>query len=168
MINWQYYPKSDMAPPLATRVINVFDDVSGEIDSDSHTLKSDEVLAVLRSGLEQIGFEVERGKKAIEKVHVPVLFGLNGRLEKHFEADGYHRDEGFVLEVEAGRAVVNNQFLKDLFQASMMHGVWYLAIAVRNVYRDGMDFDKLIKFFDTLYASNRVELPLRGILIVGY
>jgi hypothetical protein len=44
-----------------------------------------------------------------------MLFGLNGRLEKSFEADAYHEREGFVVKVEAGHAVANNQFLKDLF-----------------------------------------------------
>ena len=73
-----------------------------------------------------------------------------------------------MLEVEAGRAVVNNQFLKDLFQACMMHDVSHLAIAVRNVYRSSNDFERLMKFFDTLYASNRLQLPLKGILVIGY
>ncbi len=73
-----------------------------------------------------------------------------------------------MLEVEAGRAVVNNQFLKDLFQACMMHGVNYLGIAVRNIYRNSNDFDRVIRFIDTLYASSRIRLPLKGILIIGY
>ena len=53
---------------------------------------------------------------------------------KSFEADAWNIPEKMVLEVEAGRAVVNNQFLKDLFQACMMHDVDYLGIAVRNTY----------------------------------
>lgn len=85
-----------------------------------------------------------------------------------FDADAYHRRHEFVIEVEAGRAVVNNQFLKDLFQACMMHGVDYLAIVVRNVYRRSNDFERVVRFMDTLYASNRIKLPLKGILIVGY
>ena len=85
-----------------------------------------------------------------------------------FEADAYNAEEGFVIEVEAGRGVTNYQFLKDLFQACMMHNVHYLAIAIRNQYRTSNDFDKVCRFFDTLYASNRLTLPLRGILIIGY
>ena len=99
---------------------------------------------------------------------MPVLFGRNGKLEKAFEADAHHEAEGFVVEVEAGRGVTNNQFLKDLFQACMMHGVRYLAIAVRNVYRESPDFERAEKFFQTLYASNRLKLPLDGILLIGY
>jgi hypothetical protein len=51
-----------------------------------------------------------------------------------------------------------------------MHDVEYLviAIAVRNIYKSGKDFEKVISFLDTLYASNRLKLPLSGILIIGY
>lgn len=73
-----------------------------------------------------------------------------------------------MLEVEAGRGVVNNQFLKDLFQACMMHDVFYLAVAVRDIYRGNSDFEAVTRFFDTMYASNRLSLPLKGILIIGY
>ena len=111
---------------------------------------------------------MERGKKKNEKIHVPVLYGKNGTTEKAFEADAYHDAEKFVLEVEAGRAVTNYQFLKDLFQACMMQDVDYLAIAVRNKYRTSKDFEKVFTFFDTLYKSGRLPLPLKGILIIGY
>jgi hypothetical protein len=131
-------------------------------------LKSNEVLAVVAPQLTLLGFEVEAGKKTEEKITAPVLFGLNGRLEKAFDADAYHRAGGFVLEVEAGRGVVNNQFLKDLFQACMMHDVFYLAIAVRNVYKERPDFDVVCRFINTLYASQRLQLPLTGILVIGY
>ncbi len=54
----------------------------------------------------------------------------------------------------------------------MMDGVEYLCIAVRNIYvAAGMknrDFERVVTFFETLYASNRLALPLKGILIIGY
>jgi hypothetical protein len=99
---------------------------------------------------------------------VPVLFGLNGILEKSFEADAYHNENKTVLEIEAGRGVTNYQFLKDLFQACMMNNVEYLVIGVRRIYRTSKDFEKVVTFFDTLYASDRLQLPLKGILVVGY
>ena len=73
-----------------------------------------------------------------------------------------------VIEIEAGRAVANYQFLKDIFQACVMHDVEQLVIAVRNDYRGSDDFDVVTNFMDTLYASNRLNLPLKGILIIGY
>ena len=35
-------------------------------------------------------------------------------------------------------------------------------------YRSGDDFEAVYKFFDTLYASHRVQLPLESILLIGY
>ena len=99
---------------------------------------------------------------------MPVLFGPNGRLEKYFDADGYNEQTKTVIEVEAGRAVTNYQFLKDLFQACMMYEVDFLIIAVRIDYKGNPDFQKVITFFDTLYSSGRLVLPLKGILIIGY
>ena len=73
-----------------------------------------------------------------------------------------------VVEVEAGRGYLNNQFLKDLFQACMMHNVDYCAIAVRNHYIKSRDFEKVKGFFETLFASGRLQLPLKGVLLIGY
>lgn len=72
------------------------------------------------------------------------------------------------LEIEAGRAIVNNAVLQDLFQACMMQDVDYAVIAVRNVYQRTRDFEKVATLFDTLYASHRLKLPLAGVLVVGY
>jgi hypothetical protein len=168
MINWQYFPKSDKAPGLAKLIVQSFEAVAGEIDSANNDFPSNEVLRHVAPHLQAAGFKVEMGKGAAEKICVPVLFGGNGRIEKSFHADAFYEAEGFVVEVEAGRGVVNNQFLKDLFQACMMQDVYYLAIAVRNVYRNMRNYETVLRFFDTLYASNRLQLPLKGVLIVGY
>ncbi|MFC2105256.1 hypothetical protein ACFLS0_00640 [Candidatus Bipolaricaulota bacterium] len=169
MITWAYFPQSDKPPGIVLAVVGVFEDYATEIDSCIHQVQvSDEVLSKLSEGLEQAGFAVERGKKKEQKILVPVLFGRNGSIAKSFEADAYHEEQSFVLEVEAGRGVTNYQFLKDLFQACMMHDVVYLGIAVRNEYRSSKDFEKVFSFFDTLYKSNRLTLPLKGLLILGY
>ena len=89
-------------------------------------------------------------------------------MEQRFDADAYNEEKGIVVEVEAGRAVTNYQFLKDLFEACVMSDVNYLVIAVRNEYRNSLDFEKVITFFNTLYTSNRLQLPLKGVLIIGY
>jgi len=70
--------------------------------------------------------------------------------------------------VEAGRAVVNNQFLKDFFEACMMQDVDYVVIAVRNDYRGNNDFEAVCAFFEALYASQRMILPLKGVTLIGY
>lgn len=168
MINWAYFPQSDKHTDLSESVVKVFEYHSNKIDSSSNDLKSNEVLAIVAESLEKLEFQVERGKKKEQKICVPVLFGRNGVIEKSFEADAFHEQGKFVLEVEAGRGVLNNQFLKDLFQACMMQDVEYLGIAVRNVYKKSNDFEKIYTFFDTLYKSSRLSLPLKGVLILGY
>jgi hypothetical protein len=55
-------------------------------------------------------------KASIDKIKVPVLFSLNNRIDKFFDADAVSADGKIVIEVEAGRAYRNNQFLKDIFQ----------------------------------------------------
>lgn len=168
VINWSYFPRSDKPTDMSLQVVEAFRSAASKIDSSTHDLKSNQVLALLGADLLSLGFRVEAGKAAADKIRVPVLFGRNGKLEKAFDADAYHEAEGFVLEVEAGRGVTNNQFLKDLFQACMMHGVSYAAIAVRNTYKKNQDYELVERFFGTLYASQRLTLPLKGVLLIGY
>ena len=58
----------------------------------------------------------------------------------------------------------------------MMFDVEYLVIAVLNEYKynsggkefTGKDYQEVKTFLETLYISNRLKLPLRGILLIGY
>ena len=106
-------------------------------------------------------------KERLKKNHVPVLFGQNNSIDQFFNADGISNDGRIVLEIEAGRAVANYAFLKDI-QACMMHGVEFLIIAVRNNYKGNDDFEKAYTFLETLYISGRLVLPLKGITLIGY
>lgn len=168
MINWQFFPKSRIIPEHLKNVVELFEGAEKLISSESNEFGSNEVLEKISMKLESLDFKVEKSKKSNDKIKVPVLFGPNGKLEKYFDADGYNVGTKTVIEVEAGRAVTNYQFLKDLFQACMMYEVDFLVIAVRKDYRGNPDFQKVIAFFDTLYASGRLRLPLEGILIIGY
>ena len=147
----------------------MFNRVHSEIESKSNDHSSNVVLAKVGLGLREAGFQVERGKKKEDAIEVPVLFGAEGKFERVFQADAWHREERFVLEVEAGRAVTNFGFLKEyLFEACMMHDVDYLGLAIRRTYKESSDYATVVRFFETLYASRRLQLPLKGILVVGY
>ena len=50
----------------------------------------------------------------------------------------------------------------------MMFDVEYLILTVRNVYRTHYDFEIVHAFLETMYISNRIKLPLKGILLIGY
>lgn len=168
MINFQFYPKNKQITHDLKSVVDVFKANVTKFESPKFTLESNEVLNHVANDLKNIGYRVETSKKSSDKILVPVLYGLNGQMEQRFDADAYNEEKGIVVEVEAGRAVTNYQFLKDLFEACVMSDVNYLVIAVRNEYRNSLDFKKVITFFNTLYASNRLQLPLKGVLIIGY
>ena len=122
----------------------------------------------MEPSLQRLGYEVEKSKKKIDKVRVPVLFGNLGKEELAFEADAYSQKNKTVIEVEAGRAVANYQFLKDMFQASMMVETDYLILAVRNLYKGSNDFEKVNKFLEAVYLTQKIKLDLKGILLIGY
>lgn len=168
MIQYQFFPRSRGLNSQMQEIINVFKSVENDISSDKNDLVSNAVLNLLRPHLNKIGFSVETGKAAENKIDVPVLFGKDNVADKSFYADALSEDGTIVIEVEAGRATENNQFLKDIFEACMMFDVEYLVLAVRNTYRTHDDFSRCYTFLETLYVSNRLHLPLKGILLVGY
>lgn len=173
MINYQFYPKNNKLPDFLSQVVQVFSEMNIRISSTNRKYKSNDILAECRDGLISIGYKVEGSHNTDGNfIEVPVLFGRNNVLEKSFRADAFNGEIKSVIEVEAGRGVLNNQFLKDLFQACMMQNVDYLTIAVLNEYRtknkSNNNFDEVCKFFDALYATDRLKLPLKGILVIGY
>ena len=167
-LTYQLFPRSIPLDDGLKPIVEIFDRHHEALRSDRHNLDSDGVLSVVRSDLLAAGFQVETGKEASQKIPVPVLFRHNGEIDQSFNADAVSHDGRIVLEIEAGRAVSNHQFLKDVFQASMMYGVEYLAVAVRLDYRGANDFEKVYRFLETLYINGRIRLPLTGILLIGY
>lgn len=180
-VNYQMFPRSQKVNSKLLKVIEVMSEAHPQFDSqnkDSEAAhrKSNEVLAYITEGLKREEFKVEEGKK--NKITVPVLYGLNGAPEKAFDADAYHEDEKIVIEIEAGRAWSNHQFLKDVVQACLMPDVEYLVLAVKNTYwtkkgatdeySSSDDFNKIYNFLESMYVSDRFKLPLKGILLIGY
>ena len=168
MIRYQFFPRLRGVTDDIQKVINCFKAVEKMIDSSCHNLESDDVLATVRPFLEKEGCFVEKSKRKKEKINVPVLFGNDNQIDKSFYADALSYDGKIVIKVEAGQATENNHFLKDIFEACMMFDVEYLVLAVRNVYRKHDDFQRVFTFLETMYISNRLQLPLKGILLIGY
>lgn len=168
MIRFQFFPRSQGITKEIQAVISCFELEYSKIKSPDFDLPSNAVLEAVRPHLEKIGFICETGKSKEKKISVPVLFGYDNKIDKAFNADAVSADGKIVIEIEAGRATENNQFLKDIFQACMMFEVEYLIIVVRNIYRKHKDFEIVHTFLETLYISNRLHLPLKGILLIGY
>ena len=114
-----------------------------------------------------MGIEVESGKTKEQKISLPVRFARNGAAEKSFEVDGSDPQSSTIIEVEAGRGVANNQWLKDLFEAFVIPDAKYLVIAVRAEYSGRKDFGIIATLLETLYGS-RLTIPLNGDLLIGY
>lgn len=168
MIRYQFFPRSRGVTKDIQDVIDCFKAVEADIDSETKNLVSNDVLAIVRPYLEKHGYKVEMGKSTEEKIDVPVLFGQDNQIDKSFYADALSADGRIVIEVEAGQATENHRFLKDIFEACMMFDVEYLVLTVRNIYRKHDDFQRIFTFLETLYISNRLQLPLKGILLIGY
>lgn len=168
MIRFQFFPRSQGINREIQAVISSFQLEYEKIKSPDFNLSSNEVLEIVRPHLEKLDFTCETGKTKEKKISVPVLFGYDNKIDKAFNADAVSNDGKIVIEIEAGRATENNQFLKDIFQACMMFEVEYLVIVVRKVYRKHKDFEIIHTFLETLYISNRLHLPLKGILLIGY
>lgn len=170
MIMSRSFPENSAINPQIEKILLGFSQVKDEIDSqgDNSGLHSNKVLELLRPHLLNAGMQVEAGKKKDQRIRIPVLLGLNNEEEKYFEPDAISEDGKIILEVEAGRAIDNNQFIMDIFKACMIEGVEYLVIAVRKSYRHHDDFAKVCVYLRTLYASKRIKLPLNGVTIIGY
>ena len=63
MLRYQLFPRSQGITQQIQYVIECFEQTYDQIKSPENELKSDEVLDILRSHLEQIGFTVETGKQ---------------------------------------------------------------------------------------------------------
>ncbi len=165
---WQLFPRNLKPTEDMYQVIACINKNYLSKDSSKNQLSSNEVLSLLSQDIEKLGYDVECGKTRKDKIEIPVLYGTNGGFDKFFCADAYSPTNRIVIEVEAGRAYTNNQFLKDLFQACVMDNVDYLILVVRKTYNKHPDFEKIYAFLETLYVTNKLILPLKGILLIGY
>lgn len=167
---WKSYPVNLPAPPWTEDVLACFRKVRKDIDSTkNHGVSSNDALAAVSPGLQAMGFEIEQGPDRISR---PVLFEENGEVAIEYHVDGFHPDHGAVLEVEAGRGAANNADYRDLIRASLMVDSQYLILAMMVEYHAGSQttrsYNNTRKRIDAIYASDRLRLPLDGILLIGY
>ena len=67
-IQYQYFPKSCNVPTELQLLVNVFFAKKDEIISSKFQLPSNEVLRILSSDIAALGYQVETGKKAVDKI----------------------------------------------------------------------------------------------------
>ena len=175
---WTYQPLNVEPPPWVLEFIGVVAAAEAEIstvDDRAVNLTSDGVLKAMADGLEELGFQVERGKARAQKIFRPVLFGENGKAALQYEIDGYHDGLGIVLEVEAGRGARGNAAFRDLLRTSLILDARNLALLLPASYAYGQQSRTVVQayrecrdFLNAVYASQRLRLPFEGVLLVGY
>ena len=172
------FPVTTPPPPFVFDVVGVFRKHHSLCDTSTlknDSPKSDGVLEIMCPDLLSLGFEVEQGKSADEKIHRPVLFGENGIQEVKYEIDAFHSGFSCGLEVEAGRAWKGNAVYRDLILASLMYDVDHFIIAVPNEYwfrvkgksMMSKDYNNSTALADTIFAHDRIKLPY-NLTIIGY
>ncbi len=173
---WKFYPLNTKAPDWVEEVVNVVNRCELDISTvDAHTgMSSDSVLEHLRAGLETLGFEVESGKGASQKVRRTVLYGENGRPEVNYDIDAFNDYLGVAVEVEAGRGAANNADYRDIVRTSLLLDAKFLVLLQPFAYRPNPKakpihaYDNSRDQLDAIYASRRLALPFEGILLIGY
>ncbi|MGN6245740.1 MAG: hypothetical protein ACTHQ3_18985 [Motilibacteraceae bacterium] len=174
---WTYYPSNGRPLPWALDLVDAVQAVGPTIDSEhSAGLRSDAVLAALAPGLTALGYHVEAGKSAADKIRRPVLFGEQGVETVTYEVDAVHDELGVVVEVEAGRGARSNATYRDLIRTSLIVDAQHLALLVPNIYRvrsAGREiqvpaYREARDLLTALYASQRLHLPFAGVLLLGY
>lgn len=81
MIRFQFFPRSVGIDEQIQKIIDCFKAVEDRICSPEHTLSSNEVLTILRNTLLAVPMRVGQGKARGSKIPVPVLFGLNNKID---------------------------------------------------------------------------------------
>ena len=96
VLKYQLFPRSVALTHELHQLVKCFEAVYENIKSPENKHNSDGVLRLLRPHLEAIDFIVETGKHKGEKIPVPVLFGLNNKIDRAFSADGLSSDGRIV------------------------------------------------------------------------
>ncbi len=170
---WKFYPSRSEPASWVAGVVAAFAATTAQIDSRiNHGVTSDAALAALRPGLVPLGFEIESGKTKAGKIKRPVLFGEMGRPRVAYEIDGFHPEHRIVLEVEAGRGAAGNADYRDLIRTSLIVDADYLILAMMLQYKTGAtvvrSYERTREQVDAIYESERLRLPFRGVLLIGY
>lgn len=202
-LNYVFYGSTkEELPKELKKVIDEFVNHMKEIESkdNNNRLSSDAVLEKLCKGLEK-KYHVEETKK--KQLRIKLTDNEEKIIEdkeplKEFSVDAIHEnidssdeDKGkdIIIEIEAGRAVSNYQFLKDIMECAMIaskkkiiyngkpakisNDGLYLVLAVRNEYKvesqknPSKNYETIKKWLNAI-AVSKLDLKLKGILLIGY
>ena len=176
-IRFSTFPRTEPPANFISEVIAAFERHSDKIDTVQlkKGLTSGQALAVLRADLVALGFEVEAGKRAEDKIKRPVFFGENAQPDLQYEVDAWHSEWRAGLEIEAGRAWMGNAIYRDLIQALVLVEMDHLILAVPKTYNYktggrktiSRDYDNTVSVAQALYGHSRIAMPF-SLCVIGY
>lgn len=175
---WSYYPRNVRPPQWAREFAQLVASVESTISTVEHKtgLSSDQVLQQLAPGLLDLGYAVESGKTKAQRIYRPVLFGDNGEPRVSYEIDAFHDELGIAVEVEAGRGAAGNADYRDIVRTSLILDANHMALLLPQRYRTTVSnkvhaiaaYEHTRGQLDAIYASQRLVLPFKGVLLIGY
>lgn len=175
---WSYYPRTDRPPVWARELVAVVAAAETLISTEAKKtgLVSDAVLSQLAPEMVRLGYSVETGKTRAGKIRRPVLFGDNGEPEVSYEIDAFHDELGIAVEVEAGRGAAGNADYRDIVRTSLILDARSMALLLPLRYRTtskGRElaiaaYERTRSQLNAIYASQRLQLPFEGVLLIGY
>ena len=59
-------------------------------------------------------------------------------------------------------------YLKDLLHVCMMSEVEYFCICIKDDNGGNDEYNQVCDFFKTVYSTNRLVLPFKGVVVIGY
>ncbi|UFU15249.1 hypothetical protein LQK89_06035 [Curtobacterium sp. C1] len=180
--SWSYFPRNARPEPWAEALCAAVGaqrtalDTLQPLPTGATRPSSDGVLEVLRPSMERLGYLVEAGKTRSQRIERPVLFGENGRAEVTYEIDAFHDGLGIAVEVEAGRGAMSNAAYRDIIRTSLLLDADYFVLMMPISYRyqsagrtSTTDaYAKTREQLSAIYASQRLRLPFRAVLLIGY
>jgi hypothetical protein len=173
--HWSYFPRNVRAPEWVVPLADVVASAQAVISTVAGgRLESNDVLVALAPGLSCLGYTVEKGKRAEDKISRPVLFGEGGAAQVTMEVDAFHEALGIAVEVEAGRAWNGNAVYRDVVRASLLLDARHLVLMVPAAYsppsaaRPIPAYANTVALLDAIFASGRLGLPFDGVLVLGY
>jgi len=88
-IRFSTFPRTESPANFLRGLVEVFERHEAHLSTRDlpKGLTSDEVLSLLRSDLGELGFQVEAGKRADQKIRRPVFFGENAQPSLQYEVD---------------------------------------------------------------------------------
>ena len=174
-VRYRSYPRTEPPPPFAEDITAVFRHHADAISFGAAAeLTAHQILEILREDLEELGFDVEKGKRKDDKIGRPVFFGDGGRPTLELEVDAYHPGWKCELEIEARPASIGTAVYRSIVQAMVIAEVNTLVIAVPSHHPDAGDtpdmaltYEQTIGVAETLYGQGRFRLPY-SLVVLGY